>query len=637
MAPAKQVVDLLKVSLHDEGGSEIQQLQRCCQVECSWAMRHRITCKIGETGPRQLPSILMPAANDPEQQCTIKLFQDNIQAAADTISLVLQPAPRQHKQPKVRHGPVTLGKPVTFNLTLQDAHGSPIPEPSRWFRIQQATAQLASGQVLHCHSEDAEGWAQKLDLSHLPLGMGSHQLQLAFDLQPLHWQQQQYESDSPIPLQIPCKLDIRAGQACRLRLKVDPECQELSKLQIWLVSVDAAGNSSNPVDKRIVFTARLGPASTLLARSTDRPGCWYGELCAAVEPGVHCLTIHPEGDSDSLELPQPHDVQITRAPFFESLTMEPMCSDRVQAGAELSMQVKLNLILGAPSIRPLKRRHQGGLRVVLIAAGEQEDPVELAIDDQAGSTFVFTGRAPARAGTTLVKASWTEARQDLVQAFANAEEAGCGHLEVCKLKQLETSAALDILPGGICALAVCPVEHDASTTLMLGDDLPGLGVRLQDQFGNPVRPSQRSSQCRMEATIIRDPACDNSQLQVPVLANGTWQQVEAHWNAEQSAFCLPEAALAVTHQPLDNELAVAAQYEVQMLDFGPLNGLKGAWHFTYSDQLSQREEQAAAQKIVDEYGPHEKGLDKVNNALPYSICIVHSSSNMKFNVEYLLI
>ncbi|KAK9818935.1 hypothetical protein WJX74_003009 [Apatococcus lobatus] len=571
LAPAKQVVDTMRINLHDEGGSPVQQLQHRCQVECQWDRRHRIHCNIGQPGSTLLPEILMPAVDDPKQQQTINLFQDNVQSAAHSISLTIQPVPKQHKQPKVRLGPVMLGEPFTFSLALQDAHGSSILQPSRWFQISNVTAQLPSGQTLNCQPDKADCWTRMLDMSHLPVKLGSLQLQLEFQLTPKLWQQQLYESGDPIAVKVGCKVDFRAGRASTLRLDVKNEWKELSMLPIGLQSVDTAGNPTAHRGKALTFTARVGGVSALLTRSTDRAGYWSGQLCMAVEPGVHPLTIHSEGDIGSLQLPQPQHIQVTRACFFSSLTMEPIDATdwgQVQAGADFNVQVTLNPAAGAPSILSLSRRYHAGLKVNLAAQGGQEPPAELAMDLHKGLTFGFTGRTPQRAGPTVVKATWDERRHDLLEAFTCAQEAGQNDLEAIGWQHLESSITIEILPGRVATLDIYPEEH----------------------------------------AIVRDPQCDDAQLQVPTLAYG--HEVEAMWDEGKAAFYLPEAALAVRHQRLGNGQTVAGQYELQVLDSGPLQGLRGAWQFTYSDRLSQQQEQAAAETIIKEYGPQEKSCQK---------------------------
>ena len=631
LAPAKQMVNRLRVNLHDEGGSPIQQLQHHCQVECGWAMRHRMTGQPGSSGSMLLRSMQVPAADVNEQHHTIKLFQNNLSDAVHSISLRVQPVPKQHKQPKVRHSPVTLGEPFAFNLMLQDAHGHSIPEPARWFQIQQATVQLPSTQQLDCKPQEGDCWAQVLDVSHLgDFPLGPLQLQLKFKLVPKHWQLQQYETGSPLHVQCPCKVDIRAGRASKLVLTADDECKELSLLNIGIQAEDSAGNPTALRGKGITFTARLGLVSATFTRATDRPGHWSGQLCAAVEPGRHSLTIHCEGNDVILPLPQPHDVQVVRAGFFNSLSLKPVDSmsfEPVQAGTELSLQVTLNPVQSAYSTPTLSARHRAGLKVALTADGCDKDhpSAELTEQIQSGLTFVFGGHAPCRAGTFLLRASWTETRRDQVQAFENAEAAGQTDLEALGWQHLKESINIEVLPGPIDALAVCPVEQDAGTTIMMGEDLPGLCVRFQDQHGNSVPLSQPVAPCRMGAAIVRASDCDDDDLRIPTLANGATFHFEAAWDHSKAAFCLPEAALKVTQQQLGNGQAVAAHYQLQLLDPGPLQDLKGAWPFTYSDQFSQKREHAAAQETVKQLGAQEKSLDKVYSALHW-LCPAHRNT-----------
>ena len=547
-------------------------------------------------------------------------------AKCTCLTIHLQPVPRRLKNIKIGkvdsaknrqpgQKPCQLGKPLKFKLILNDDHGTLIAEPSRWFRLHNVTVHCSSGQQLACRSVSGDAWLHTVDIPASGMAVGPQELQFTGEFEPLHWELQQYLSCNHIQLDIRSKVEVSAGAAASLRLQAAPEAFELSLLPLRLEALDALGNITTDFGKDMAFIARIEQAEARLDHDSSCPGRWSGNLCMAVAPGDHSITIRPSNSrlAAGLQLPQPHHIRVTRLPFVSSISLELSASARITAGAAIIAQVSVSIASGAQGATLSTKRARDSLKV-RINDGTNAHELAFCSDNTPGLQFRYAGHVPLVAGAAHLEATWTEERQKLVEALQYAEEAGQANLEALSWQTSSSSIQLDIQPGAMHALQLYLADPDAADLedigIALGQHLPQLCARVVDVHGNQVNLGSPPPVCSMHAQIVLDADFENLGLRPPVLASRQ-PSFQALWSEADLAFHIASEATSLAHAQLGNSQAVKALYQVHVDDQGPLQGFAGTLPFTYSDLRSHVEEQASARKIVDELSPEETSHKKV--------------------------
>ena len=222
-----------------------------------------------------------------------------------------------------------------------------------------------------------------------------------------------------------------------------------------------------------------------------------------------------------------------------------------------------------------------------------------------------------------MEATWTESRADLVAALMLAQENPQLDLEPLRWQRPVGSRSFTVQPDHVAALRLFPAgKPDAVCDgVVRGESLPQLQAQGTDDHGNTadVDWDEPSTACTMLASISLHPDHDESDLQPPRLAlrdEDTHQlEFEASWNEETSTLCLSDKASLLADQQLGNSEVVTAVYEVEVISKGPLQGLKGAFSFSYSDRLSQKQEQEEAKRILEALTPKDRKCQKVRSFL----------------------
>ena len=624
-APAQAWIDCLKPCFHDESGKSIDHVQRGCFIVCSWAPRHRVP---GHGPNVQLGSFCMPAADSLNDAHELKLYNQHSHKEAHVLKLNLQPVPKRLKGVSINkhqqngRKACQLGKSVHFELQLNDDNGSVIPNPACWFKLHDPSVSLDRGEHLTCRAVNGEDWLYSFDLPATGLPVGNQQLTFTGRLEPLHWQEQLYQTNDPFGVKERFSMEIAAGPVARFRPKAECEVPQLSLLPIRLEALDVCGNLTNDVPKGLVLTACCEGVQAHLKQDASRIGVWQGTLCMAVVPGDYSISIEISAKDPRLAVdiptPGPREISVTQAPFVSSVGLEITCSSGMVAGELLEALV--TLIIAPEATRTLSTEDAQASSRIAIKQGNQEHELTFCSNNQPGLQFRFTGNLPCSAGPACIEATWKEHRQDLVAALKCAQEHIHLDLEPRNWQNPACQCQLEVRPGVMEALQLFPAELSetmaAHIGILRGESLPQLQAQVVDRHGNMGSMDAQNMTCTMHAKIWLHDDHAGADLRAPMLASEDGQamynlEFQADWNEEAAKLCLPLKATRLAHVQLGNSEAVIADYTVEVISEGPWLGLKGKIQFSFSDELCQKQEQEEAKRTEALHGPKDKEYREV--------------------------